>query len=144
LEKNTDIDVLMSLSLADIVLVLVFVLTLITDIVLGRRFRFMTINFKVTVDLTKLAFDHSFRLIALKTLLLVKLLNVLFSCSFCGIGNRQFFNDGYSLLCLLRLDGLVLDEHSFDIDDENFIKTIRTRKTMRTIGEVYDLWSLLF
>jgi len=65
LEKNTDFDVLMSLSLADIVLVLVLVLTLITDIVLGRRFRFTTINFKVTVDLTKLEFDHSFRLIAL-------------------------------------------------------------------------------
>ena len=49
------------------------------------------------------------------------------------------YNDGYSFLCLLPLDGLVLDKLSFGIDDENFIKTIRTRKTMRTIGEVYDL-----
>ena len=62
---------------------------------------------------------------------------------FGGICNRLVFNDGYSFLCLLPLDGLVLDELSFGIDDENFIKTIRSRKTMRTIGEAYDLWSLL-
>ncbi len=67
---------------------------------------------------------------------------MLFSCSFGGIYNRLAFNDGYSFLCLLPLDGLVLDELSFGIHEEYFIKTIRTRKTMRTIGEVYDLWSL--
>jgi hypothetical protein len=86
----------------------------------------------MTVDLTKLAFEHSFRLIARYTPLLDKLLNVLFSCSFSGIGNHLFFNDCYSFLCLLALDGLVLDELSFGIDDENFIKTIRTCKTIMT------------
>ena len=75
--------------------------------------------------LTKLAFEHSFRLIARYTVLLDKLLNVLFSCSFGGIGNRLFFNDCYSFLCLLALDGLVFDEPYFGIDDENFIKTIK-------------------
>jgi hypothetical protein len=113
---------------------------LITAIVFARRFRFTTINFEMTVDLTKLAVEHSFRLIARYTLLLDKLLNVLFSCTFGGICNRLFFNDCYSFLCLLALDGLLLDELSFDIDDENFIKTIRARKTIRTIGEIYDLW----
>ena len=84
---------------------------------------FTTISFEMAVDLTKLAFEHSFRLIARYTLLLGKLLNVLFSCSFGGICNRLFFNDCYSFLCPLPLDGLVLDELSF--------------------GEVYDLWPLL-
>ena len=97
----------------------------------------------MTVDLTKFAFEHSFRLIARYTLLLDELLNVLFSCSFSGICDRLFFNDGYSFLCPLPFDGLVLDEFSFGINHENFIKTIRSRKTMRTIGEVYDLWPLL-
>ena len=79
------------------VTVLVFsTFILITAIVLARRFLFTTINFKMIVDLTKLAFKNSFRLIARYTFLLDKLLNVLFSYSFGG-----------------------------------------------TIGEVYDLWSLL-
>ena len=81
----------------------------------------------MTVDLTKLAFEHAFRLITRYTLLLDKLLNMLFSCSFGGICNHLFFIERYSFLRLLRLDGLVFDELSFGIDDENFIKTIRTR-----------------
>ena len=97
----------------------------------------------MTVDLTKLAFEHAFSLITRYAFLLDELLDVFVSCSFGGLCNRLFFNDGNSFLCLLPFDGLVLDELSFGIDDENFIKTIRTRKTMRTIGEVYDLWSLL-
>ena len=47
---------------------------------------------------------------------------------FGGICNHLFFIERYSFLRLLRLDGLVFDELSFGIDDENFIKTIRTRK----------------
>jgi len=53
------------------------------------------------------------------------------SCSFGGLCNRLFFNDGNSFLRLLPFDGLVLDELFFGIDDENFIKTIRRRKTIK-------------
>ncbi len=55
-------------------------------------------------------FKYTLCLITRCTLLFNKLLDVPFS-------------DRDSFLCLLRLDGLVLDELSFGIDDENFIKT---------------------
>jgi hypothetical protein len=33
----------------------------------------------------------------------------------------------------------LLDELSFGIDDEIFIKTIRALKSIQTVGDVYDL-----
>ena len=57
-----------------------------------------------------------------------------------GICNRLVFNDEYSFLCLLSLDGLVLDELSFGIDDENFIKnkTVKGKKTKKGISIIED------
>jgi len=85
--------------------------------------------------LTKLALEHTFLFDELIDMLLGEVL----------AESVIFLSSNYSdpFLCLLALDSLVLDELAFGTDDENFIKTIRTLKSMRTVNKVYDHWTFL-